>query len=673
MERKRRDQSFLGLHFDFHANPETVIGPLGKNLTEDMIREICETIRPDFIQIDCKGHPGWTSYPSKLGNAACDFSQDPLKLWRKVTAECGVALYMHYSGVYDGRYVELHPEEAVIKADGTPHEMATSVFGNYADALLIPQLKELAGEYGVDGIWIDGECWGTDTDYGPKALAAWYKETGIDLSENPPVTPDMPYYNEYRDFCREGFRKYLRYYVDEVHKEYPDFQIASNWAFTDHMPEAVTANVDFLSGDYSPQDSFNTARYCGRIILGQEKVWDLMAWNFRHAFDDSKLHSPKHPNQIKQEAAAVMCLGGGFQNYITQQRDGTPRMNQISLMKDVAAFCRDRQPWCHKGKMLPQAVVYNNKHDHYLNTERIFLNTEYEALRGWTQLLCETQQSVQICSDHNFLDQNPNRFPFAVVSDIKTELDAPSAEKLLAYVKNGGSLVVSGEKALAALAAAGAPVEVVSVSGQGFEGSDGSARVTYVCCDGSAMATYVSGDGVLWATANRAVKKLCLADSETLLWGCENDDGTHSEVYPVAGVCTIGKGKLFAVSYDLGLAYYEGGTSVARDLLKKIEAMAYNAMVKVTGSMYCDVVALEKDGKLMIQLVNTAGGHGDYKMFTIDEITPIGPLTVSIALPEAPKAVTLQPAGKKLEGVYENGRFVTTVDRLEYHEIVVVE
>ena len=78
---KKRKESFWGLHFDFHANPSD--GIQGKTLNEEDIRKICHLLKPDFIQIDCKGHPGYTSYPSKLGNAVPEFEKDTLRLWRK--------------------------------------------------------------------------------------------------------------------------------------------------------------------------------------------------------------------------------------------------------------------------------------------------------------------------------------------------------------------------------------------------------------------------------------------------------------------------------------------------------------------------------------------------------------------------------------------------------------
>ena len=147
---KRRSESFFGLHFDFHASPEGAAGTsIGATLKEEEIREICRLLKPDFLQIDCKGHPGWASYPTAVGNAMPDFALDPLALWRKVTREEGVALYMHYSGVIDKKYLAEHPGEGCLKADGTRDDSSTRTMGRYVDELLIPQLTELAEKYGV--------------------------------------------------------------------------------------------------------------------------------------------------------------------------------------------------------------------------------------------------------------------------------------------------------------------------------------------------------------------------------------------------------------------------------------------------------------------------------------------------------------------------------------------
>ena len=121
-KRLRRANSFLGIHFDFHAGPDCT--EIGKNTTPAMVENIINLVHPDYLQVDCKGHPGLSSYPTKVGNQAPGFVGDPLKVWRQVTAARGVALYMHYSGVWDSQAILRHPDWAVINADGKTNKLS---------------------------------------------------------------------------------------------------------------------------------------------------------------------------------------------------------------------------------------------------------------------------------------------------------------------------------------------------------------------------------------------------------------------------------------------------------------------------------------------------------------------------------------------------------------------
>jgi hypothetical protein len=434
-ERLRRDQSFLGIHFDFHAGNDC--REIGKNTTPGMIHTIIDMVRPDYIQIDCKGHAGYTSYPTKVGNQAPGFVGDPLRMWRDVTAMRGVALYMHYSGVWDTRAIELHPEWAATNADGKPDKDKTSVFGPYADKLLIPQLKELAGDYGVDGVWVDGECWATVPDYGERAIRLFREATGI---KNTPKSASDPHRYEWMQFHREGFRKYLRHYVSAVRSEYPDFQICSNWAFTHHMAEPVSVALDFLSGDYSPNNSINSARYAGRYLVHQGIPWDLMAWSFSYTpFPKEQ----KTAVQLKREAAIVLALGGGFQAYFTQNRDGSVRLEEMETMSEVARFARERQPWCHHSLQIPQVALLLSTSDYQRNPSSLF-----PQYKGWSQgvlqCLLEGQHSVDLVSEEA-LAPDMSRFPLIVVPEWK-DISPAFRVDLTDYVKNGGNLLVIGKE-----------------------------------------------------------------------------------------------------------------------------------------------------------------------------------------------------------------------------------
>lgn len=88
-------KAFFGLHYDLHPNENDTV--LGRDTSEKHIREELLKAKPDFVQYDCKGHPGYTGYPTKVGTPSPGIKRDALKIWRKVTRELGIPLSVHYS------------------------------------------------------------------------------------------------------------------------------------------------------------------------------------------------------------------------------------------------------------------------------------------------------------------------------------------------------------------------------------------------------------------------------------------------------------------------------------------------------------------------------------------------------------------------------------------------
>lgn len=634
---KMRKESFFGLHFDFHASPASCPAPIGGTLREEDIREICREVKPDFIQIDCKGHPGWASYPTELGNAMPNIKGDPLSMWRRVTAEEGVALYLHYSGVVDEKYCMEHPDQTVLNANGERRPWATRVNGTYKDERLIPQLKELAGKYGADGVWVDGECWGTEADFDPETVKQFEREKGIDLSGRLPVNRTDPYFDEYRDFCRELFKRYLRDYVDAVHAEYPSFQIASNWAFTDHMPEAVSANVDFLSGDLDPLMSFESARYAGRAIARQGRVWDLMSWNFRS--HDSLLPGSvtKHPAQITQEAAAVISLGGGWQNYITQTRDGSPRMNEIRDMKGVGEFLREREKFCFRGRAVPQAALFFSTRDRLLESSSLYSRTGKEKSMGLTSLLCDAGHSLAFVSE--FALESVKSYPVVVVPELYRELETETVNALVDYAKNGGSLLVCGVTACRFFADKGLPVRIGEETDQSLFTLDGKrfGRLT------NAVSVFSEGA--------KAFARM--------------EEGALSCVFP------YGRGKIGMIGTDIGSAYLACAQYLHRELMNAVMNELYEPLVRIEE---CDgtleISDLTVDGRLCVQLVNANGNHRNPTVPTESHIPSCRDIVLSVCSDAVKGEVFLQPGNRKLCGSVRDGRTYFSIDKVVVHEIL---
>lgn len=640
-KRLTRAESFLGVHFDFHAGPDCT--EIGRNTTPAMVENIINLVQPDYLQIDCKGHRGLSSYPTKAGNPAPGFVGNPLRIWREVTARRGVALYMHYSGVWDSEAILQHPTWAARNADGTTNKNATSFFGLYADELLIPQLRELGRDYGVDGAWVDGECWASVPDYGEPALQAFRKATGI---VEVPRKPGEPHWFEFLQFNRDAFRAYLRRYITEVKRTCPDLQLCSNWAFTDHMPEAVCAPVDFLSGDYSPEDSVNSARLSARYLARQGKPWDLMAWSFTHKPGPGGVKQKSAP-QLQREAAVVLALGGGFQAYHKQKRDGSIYEEQMPVMAEVAKFCRDRQAICHHATQVPQIAMLYSTAAHYRKINGLF-SRDLARMNGTLQALLESQQSVEVLGEHH-LSGRLQEYPLIVVPECEY-LDRQFKDELVQYIRGGGNLLLLGPQAAALFQ----PELDVTLEGQR-----------------SSTPRFLAWNQALVATKGE-VQSVQLGSQAQPFGSLHSTNHLSPGSQPAASITRLGKGKIAATYFAFGHGYLAGRSPAARHFLNDLSRQLFpKPLVAVTGSPDVDVMVNRIGSKLAVNLVNTAGPHQSEPI--LPAIPPVGPLLLTIQCQVKPGKVLLEPGSKPLAFEYRDMAVHVTLPRLDIHEVVVVE
>ena len=83
-----------------------------------------------------------------------------------------------------------------------------------------------------------------------------------------------------------------------------------------------------------------------------------------------------------------------------------------------------------------------------------------------------------------------------------------------------------------------------------------------------------------------------------------------------------------------------------------------------------EIVPLIKDEKLMIQLLNAGGNHGNDSSASDDYIPPVLDACISIALPQKPKKLVLRPENRSLPFIYKNGRAYIRIDRIDIHNVI---
>jgi len=638
----KRADCFFGVHFDLHASED--ITDAGKTLTAEMIDTFLLKVKPDFIQIDCKGHAGITSYPTKVGFHVKGFEKDPLKLFREVTAKNNVALFMHFSGVWDNKVVKEHPGWDVIRADGKPSGQKVSFFSPYLDTYMIPQLKELS-DYGVDGAWIDGECWAVEPDYGKESLRRFKEETGI---TEIPRSPADKYYPEFLEYTRGLFRKHMTKYIDAIHEYNPEFQITSNWAYSSIMPEKVTIGVDYLSGDVTPQNGVYRSAFEARCLAPQGKPWDLMAWGF--SWDGGRMPmSVKSTVQLQQEAAQIMAMGGGVQFYFQQNRDLSIKPWLATMLSEIGIFCRERQEFCHKAMPVPQIALLFPTASHQKNGTRPWSNST-SKLEGSLYMVLDGQYPVEILMEHHLMG-NMEKYPLIIIPEC-SYLDAAFLEELKSYMNDGGNLMVTGAETAGLFKT---ELGILSLEQQ------------------EAKPEFIAANMKIGAIRSPYARVELMPGSEVISTFYKGSDFNLKGDIVASSSNKVGKGRISAIYFNAGSAYAEYKSHILRDYISShIGLMFSEPVVKVSGSKLVHVAVNSLNGKTYVNLINTAGDHNSKSAIGYDEVPSLKNLTVEINTGNQPKKIILQPEGRELAVDFSKGVSKVVIPDLHIHSILEV-
>ncbi|MEI6140547.1 MAG: alpha-amylase family protein [Mariniphaga sp.] len=639
-EKLKRADCFFGVHFDLHASED--ITNAGQTLTTEMVDTFLTKVKPDFIQIDCKGHPGISSYPTKVGFHVKGFDKDPLKLFREVTEKNKVALFMHFSGVWDGKVVKEHPDWSTVKANGERSTEKTSFFSPYLDTYMIPQLKELS-DYGVDGAWIDGECWAVEPDYGEASLSRFTKETGI--TEIPRKSSDK-YYPEFMEYTRKLFREHLQKYITAIHAYNPKFQITSNWAYSSLMPEKVTVDVDYLSGDVTPQNGVYRSAFEARCLAPQGKPWDLMAWGF--SWNGGKMPmSIKSSVQLEQEAAEIMAMGGGVQFYYQQNRDLSLKPWLATSLSEIGKFCRERQQFCHKAKAIPQIALLYPTASYLKHGTRPFSNST-NTLQGAMNLILDGQYPVEILMEQH-LQGKMSQYPLIVIPEC-IDLETSFVEELRTYVAMGGHLLVIG-----------------SESAKIFQKELGIKTLENI------------DEGTAFIAANQKIGSLrssllnvgLMPEAKVTSNFYNSSDFVDKSTKIASSVNQVGKGTIAAVYFNAGSSYLEYKSPVLRDFIaNRIGELFSDPIVTVSGSHLVHLAVNQLKDKTYVNLINVAGEHTNQAAIGYDEIPALKDLSVSIKTLKRPSRILLQPEGGELKFDYQDGTSKVKIANLAIHSIL---
>jgi hypothetical protein len=629
-------EKYFGLHYDLHAGKDDT--ELGLRATPEELIPLLKLAAPDFVQTDCKGHPGYTSWYSQTPGASIPpaLKADALAGWREATRQLGVPLHCHYSGIWDMAAGEKHPDwtQRDIKGNFTgapgflkketnsPERMCPR--SDYLTQLMIPQLLELIDRYGVDGFWIDGDLWASEPCYCERCRAEFTRRSGIG---EPPEEPGDPNWPAWIRFFLDSFNEYVTTYCDAIHKHRPGVLICSNWLQTFRNPGAPVAPTDWISGDNTWVWGLDGSRCEARFISTRGKPWDIMLWGFYSSHGMGEKTSPwtfKPVQMLQQEAAVTLALGGSLQVYESPGvRTGQLVPWRMKRLGEVGEFVKARRSLCQDTLSIGQvAVLHSEAHVRQHMGLNLMWGVDPSPVQGAVFSLLENHYNVDILDEWALL-QRIEEFPVVVVPE-QNDLSPEMADRLQDYVKEGGKLLVSGSRAL----------DRFSKEFLGVQSAQPMEKGVYFIPAGECSAPVYSEN---WAEAIPSTARVMGHLGQTSVL----DDRLLPA--PAWTLNTVGKGAVAWIPYDIFRSFDRNRYPDVRLFIGEVaEELIGDLSVRVTAPTCVDVILRKKDERNLVHLVNRCSGLPNVPSSgAVDEIPPVGPVTVEMDLPRRPSRVWL--------------------------------
>lgn len=366
--------------------------------------------------------------------------------------------------------------------------------------------------------------------------------------------------------------------------------------------------------------------------------------------DWSGKNSPSNPKtalQLCQEGSEVLAMGGGYQVYFRQNADISMQPASFDIIKEIADFVLPRREFCHKAIPVPQIALFYSTAGWKNKTNGVYTGSDTGGIQGLLSALLDGQHAVEVLMSHQ-LEQRLDQYPVVVIPEWEY-IEPALVDRLKIYLKNGGNVVVIGAKATRLFD------DVLGVT----EKKEIALSSFYLGYDNRLVqlnSNYRSTEGT--------------ARVEPFARMFSTTDFRFSAGVG-ASITDYGKGKIAAVYADLGDAYRISTSPVIRDFLSGIlKVLSPAPLVKVEGSHRVHVVPTMKNGKLMVNLVNTSGDHSNPNYNGFDEIPTLMNLKVSVKLAKKPASVILQPEGTKVNVMYADGEAVFVVPELKIHTVI---
>lgn len=648
---------FRQIHLDFHTSEH--VPNVGGRFDKRQFQEALQLGHVDSVTVFSKCHHGWAYHPSKANEIHPTLTCDLLGAQIEAAHEIGVKTPVYLSAGFDEKLAGvraswLRRSEPGKEPDfSVPQYHAFCLNTPYLD-ILLAQIKEVCENYDADGIFLD--IVGVKPCYCDTCTAQLLREGKS--PEDPAAILELA------ERTYANFTSRVRQTIDSVKPDLPVFYNAG------HIPRGrrdlafMNSHLELESlptGGWGYDNFPLTARYVQQ--LGMEYLG--MTGKFHGGWGE--FGGFKHPNALRYEVS--LAAAHGAKSSVGDQMHPGGYMDPATyrLIGQAYSELESKEPWLDGVK--PVADVALLSMESYRNAYIPGMPRDKIVDAGAGRILLEGKYLFDVADVQT--DLTPYR---VVILPDGIRINGELKAKLDAYVAGGGKLLATGTSGLhwdsddfafdfGARYAGRSQLQPCYFS-PNFE-MEGLHPAAYVL--------YSPAEDLILTTGNVLGRQHKPYFNRTAAHFCSHRH-TPNETEP-AGISMVEGSAGIYIGWQAFTEYAETGALIAKRMVQyALDRLLGRHKTLVTDLGAQGVVTLMKQGTRYVNHILHASpikrGTG---VEVIEDILPVYGVHVSLRLPETVGRVYLAPQLREIPFRQEAGVLSFTLDRLDCHQMVVLE
>ena len=653
------------IHLDFHTSEK--IKGIGEKFSKEQFRKALKAGHVDSITVFSKCHHGWAYHPSKANEMHPGLKFDLLKSEIEAAHEIGVKTPVYLSAGYDEKMARRHPEWIIRSKDESmwPTENFAQpgyhrlCFNSPYLEYLLKQIEEVCENYDADGIFLD--IVGVMPCYCQNCVRTLLSEGKDPYDEKNALELAERVYKNYTESARKAADKFK-----------PGIPMFHNASHISHGRRDLARMNTHLELESLPTGGWGYDHFPLSAAYARTLDTEFLGMTGKFHKSWGEFGGYKHPNALRFETALSVANGAKCSVGDQMHPNGIMDMATYNTIGKAYAEIEEKEPWLKNAVNVADIAVFTNESaaNYYAGKGIGFGQKELVSSGdvGCTRILLEGKYLFNAVD----IEEDFSKYKLVVLPDF-IRVDEELREKLDTYMKNGGKLLLSGISGLCK-----DRDEFALDLGINYIGKC-EFNPTYLIpnfdvspLENAAYAVYTEAQKIENVSAEEiAVRENPYFNRTTFEFSSHQHAPNNDDVREPGIAITENTAY---IAWNIFEDYAENGSLILKKVVcGVIDKLLKNKTVKTNLPAQGVITLTKQNNRQIVHLLYASPVKRGKNVEIIEDIMPVYNVDVEVRCEKKAERVYLVPQNRDIKFEQNENVISFTVDRMENHQMVVIE